>query len=134
MADVDQFFGIDIAFKDDFLANQTGDIDKITGLQNVKDSLVRRTITEPGTMIHRPEYGVGLKRFVNALNSLDNRRELANRIKYQWERDERVDEVISVSVDSEDDNPERVTIAVRVRLIGYGEAQVNVIGFNERVD
>lgn len=133
MATVDELYGIDIAFKSDFLAASNGDLQVIKAQENVKEALIRRTITEPGTLVHRPEYGVGLKRFVNALNSLDNKRELANRIKVQWEQDERVEEVISVSIQAEDDVPEKLVISVRAELVGLGETELRVIGFNERV-
>lgn len=133
MTRIDEFYGIDIAFKEDFLASASGDLQKITGVQNVKDSLVRRTITEPGTLVHRPDYGVGLKKFVNALNSIDNKRELANRIKTQWEQEERVEEVLAVSIQAEDDTPEQIVISVRANLNGFGETEVRVISFQERV-
>lgn len=133
MALIDEFYGVDIAFKSDFLAAANGDLQRISGQENVKESLIRRTITEPGTLVHRPDYGVGLKRFVNALSSLDNRRELANRIKVQWEQEERVLEVTGVRFEFDDNDPERLEIAVTADLQGLGETELRVIPFQERV-
>ena len=105
----------------------------ISGEANVTDRLMRRTITEPGTLVHRPGFGVGLKRFLNSLNSLDNQRELANRIKVQWEQDESVEEVIGVKVQKEDENPEQIIISVRANLVGVGETTLRIIPTNTRV-
>lgn len=133
MATAEELFGIDIVFNSDFEQSSSGDLQTIFGEQNVKARLTRRTITQPGTLVHRPGFGVGLKRFLNSLNSLDNQRELANRIKVQWEQDESVDEVIGVKVEKTDDNPERLTISVRANLVGVGETTLRIIPGNTRV-
>lgn len=133
MATAEELFGIDIVFTNDFEVSASGDLQTIFGQQNVTARLIRRTITEPGTLVHRPTFGVGLKRFLNGLNSLDNQRELANRIKVQWEQDESVNEVLGVSVVVEDDKPELSIISVRAFLVGVGETTLRIIPTNSRV-
>lgn len=121
----------DIAFKSDFVLTASGDLDTIEGLENVKEALMRRLITSPGTVVHRPEYGVGIKDFQNSLNSLEKRRRLAARIAEQFVLDERVESVTGVSVNSDDNNPGMVSITVRVKLVGYDEQQMTFVPFGE---
>lgn len=111
----------DIAFKGDLVATASGDLDTIAGRQNVHDALLRRLVTAPGSLIHRPDYGVGINRYQNSLGGLETRRRLAALIKDQFERDDRVDEVVAVSFSADDQEPEKTEIKVRVKLVGLGE-------------
>jgi len=119
--------------KDYVIRDGTGDLDTIEGLDNMKQALLRRLITEKGAIIHRPDYGVGLKQFQNAPNRLDDRRQLALRINEQFLEDDRVQEVLGVQVNSEDLTPDQVTIVVRVLVVGYGEIEIqkNLLDFSE---
>jgi phage baseplate assembly protein W len=121
MASITEFYGKDIAFKGDLVLTASGDLDTIDGLENVKDALLRRLVTTPGSLIHRPTYGVGLKDFLNGINSRTMRERLANRIQEQFEQDPRVEKVLGLSVTSDDFSPELVKINVRVKLVGYEE-------------
>ncbi len=80
MSQLNEFLKTDIAHKGDFVETPSGDLDVISGLDNVKEALFRRLITTPGSIIHRPGYGVGLKNWQNALNTLENQRKLAVKI------------------------------------------------------
>jgi len=131
MSQLDEFLKRDIAFKGDFVQTPTGDLDVIAGLDNVKESLFRRLVTTPGSLIHRPEYGVGLKKFQGAANSLDNQRTLASLIKQQFEEDPRVEEVTGVSVFVDDNKPDTIEIICRVSIVGYGETGFNFLAFGD---
>jgi phage baseplate assembly protein W len=132
MASVDDFYGKDLAFKTDFVLTATGDIDTLTGLDNLKDALYRRLLTHPGSLVHRPDYGVGIKYFQNAVNSLSKKRDLAIKIKEQFERDPRVKEVKGVSVNSKSDlEPDTVIVSVSVESVGYGELKASFILFGD---
>ncbi len=133
MATAEEIYGLDLAFSNDYQVSASGDMQTISGQNNIREALIRRTVTQPGSLIHRPDYGVGIKDFLNALNSLDNQRELANRIKVQWEQDPRVVEVIGVRLLIEDDTPEKIEIGVRVNLVGLGEVSLRLIPLQERV-
>jgi hypothetical protein len=121
----------DVAFKDDLVATAAGDLDTAEGLTNVKEALFRRLITSPGGIIHRPDYGVGIKKYLGAINSLDVRRRLALEIQEQFLQDERVEEITGISFDSDDDYTGMVTITVRVKLVGYDEQSLTFVPFNE---
>jgi len=133
MATAEELFGVDIFFGSDFAVAANGDLQTLTGDNNIRSRLTRRTITEPGTLVHRPDFGVGLKRFLNSLNSLDNQRELANRIKVQWEQDVSVIEVLGIKIEVEDLKPDEITISVRANLVGVGEDLVTIVPTNKRV-
>ena len=68
------------------------------GVVNLKQALFNRLITVQGSLVHRPTYGVGVKRWQNDIGSLARQRELANTIKEQFEQDERVEELRSVRI------------------------------------
>lgn len=125
MALIDEILLKDIALIKDMQRAPDGDLQSITGLRNIRQALFRRLLVTPGTLVHRPDYGVGIKNFLNAPNSLDQQRKLALRVKEQFERDPRVDEVVSLSFDVDDIDPSKFTINVRVRVRGYDEAALS---------
>lgn len=134
MADINEALLTDIEHKKDYVIRVgTGDLNTIFGLANMKEALLRRLVTEKGAIIHRPGYGVGLKRFQNGPNRIDDRRKLAIEIREQYLLDSRVEEVRGVQVNSEDLTPQKVQIVVRVLVIGFGEVEIvkNLLNFAE---
>lgn len=121
MALLDEFYLKDLAHTGDLLASPSGDLQAVNGVANMRQALFRRLLTVPGSLVHRPNYGVGIKNFTNAPNSFDNQRKIANRIKEQFEQDFRVAEVVGVEISNPPTFPERLTIRTRVRLEGVDE-------------
>lgn len=104
-----------------FEVNATGDIDRISGVANLKKAIERRIITTPGSLVHRPGFGVGLKNFQNSPTSLSKKRKLATLIKEQCEQDSRVEKVLGVSISEDSTNTAMTLIVVRVEAVGLGE-------------
>lgn len=127
----EQTFLKDIAFNKDLLVTPSGDLDTITGLANLKEALFRRLVTTPGAIFHRPTYGVGIQRFQNAIGYLETKREIALLIQEQFEADPRVEKVTGVTINSDDESPERTEILVRVKPIGRDEATLDFVPFGE---
>ena len=99
MANITETFGRDIRHKSDFVKkDNVGDLQTIEGLENYKEALLRRWITTPGSLVHRPDYGAGLMRFKGALSSIPNQRKIASAINEQAMRDPRTEKVLGVSV------------------------------------
>jgi hypothetical protein len=122
----------DIAFSGDLQRSATGDFDLVSGLNNLKQALFRRLITVPGTLIHRPLYGVGVPLFQGRINSFAVQRELTLRIVENFKRDTRVANVTGVSFDIPE-NPAMLKIIVRVQAVGYDEAVMDFTPFAEGV-
>jgi hypothetical protein len=133
MATIEETLGTDLAHISDLKKSATGDLDKLSGLANVEAALFHRLITEPGTLIHRPNYGVGIKQYQNGPNTLSSQRQLALRIQEQFIQDDRVEAVLGVSVKSEDTSPHKVILTVRVKIVGYGEAALQFTPFGEGI-
>jgi phage baseplate assembly protein W len=121
----------DLAFKGDYVKTATGDIDTIQGIANVTQALYNRLITVQGSLIHRPNYGVGIKTFQNSISSIDTQRQLATKINDQFSRDPRVEKVTSVSINYKDKTPELVEISIKVRLVGYGDQTLSFLPFED---
>jgi phage baseplate assembly protein W len=127
MSTLNEFYGTDVAFKSDLVRTATGDVDTISGLENVKNAIFRRIMTSKGSIIHRPNYGVGLKNYQNALASLAVQRKIAGEIKEQLEQDPRIEKVSSVGIKVSSTNPGLFEINLNVKLVGYGEKQMKFV-------
>ena len=131
MSQLDEFLKRDIAFKSDLVETPSGDLDVISGLDNLKEALFRRLITTPGSVIHRPEYGCNLKAYQGSLNNLENQRRLALTVKQQFELDERVEQVTGVSFNVDDNKPDMIQVNVKVKVRGYGETSFGFVAFGD---
>jgi hypothetical protein len=131
VANLDEFYLVDLAHNKDLLRAPDGDLQTVMGLANLKQALFHRLITSPGSLIHRPDYGVGIKDYQNSLNTLDTQRKIANVIDEQFRKDFRVQEVTGVRVTSEDATPETVRITVKIKPAGLQEVSMEFVPFGE---
>jgi phage baseplate assembly protein W len=122
----DDIYLRDLAFSNDFVLSPKGDLDTRTGLDNLRDAIYRRIVTVPGSIVHRPDYGVGLPLYVGSLNSLGRQQKLAAIIKEQLERDDRVEEFLSLRVEQSSSVEGMVKITVRVKPVGYTEQAITI--------
>jgi phage baseplate assembly protein W len=120
MSIADQLLLNDIEHLSDMTTINNG-FKTVSGLANLKLALLHRLVTRPGSLAHRPDYGVGISDFQNAVNTLDNQRLIATRIAENFRRDPRVQSVESVSIIPNAD-PSMVKIHVKVIAIGRQEA------------
>ena len=113
-----ELFGVDVKHKRDLVAKLDGDIDIISGKDNAIEAIFRRVFTTKGSIIHRPDYGVGLPNFQNIENRIDQRLKITEDIRVQMGRDDRVQEVKEVSFIDDVDNPAQFKIRIRANLVG----------------
>jgi hypothetical protein len=113
-----------------FFADSSGDIGYLNGLQNLQRALFRRLVTVPGTLVHKPQYGIGVGLFQNAPNSFSIQQKLAALITDQFPQDPRVQSVSSVSITSEDGTPEMTKIVVTLVPVGYTEQPMTFMPFS----
>ena len=111
----------DLAHVGDLVRTSGGDIGTINGLANLKNALFHRLMTVPGTLVHRPNYGIGITQYQGAPSSYAIQAALAAKITEQFELDPRVASVTGVRIASDDDNPSQFVVAVRVVAKGYTE-------------
>lgn len=104
MSQIDKFYKIDLLHNGDFNAAPNGDFAIVKGVENLKQALFHRLITVPESIVHRPNYGVGVKLWQNDIASFSRQTELASRIKEQFELEERVDELVSVRIKNIQEN------------------------------
>jgi phage baseplate assembly protein W len=131
MADITETYGTDIRHYKDFVRTNTGNLETISGLDNIKEAIFRRIMTTKGTIIHRPNYGCSLGNYQNAPASLANKRKIALEIQDQLIQDPRIKEVLGVSFDTTNKEPDKFILKVRIDLIGYGETEINFKPFGE---
>ena len=131
MARIQDILKKDLGFKVDASdkPSKRGDYPSFQNLENVREALMRRLITQPGSLAHRPLYGVGIRSYVNRINNISTQRELAELIKEQFERDSRVESVLGFNFEQDKNNASLIKINVKIKLVGIDE-----LGFIFEVD
>ncbi len=99
-----KLFGTDIwydvqADQPDTVVTPAGDWLAVDGHEALRQSLLRRTITNPGELATIPGFGVGARLYIKARNTPAMRDELEQRIRSQYLADPRVEAVGTVSIE-----------------------------------
>lgn len=129
---IDNSFLQDLEHSGDFGPTETGDIKRISGKNNLRQAILHRLITVPGTIIHRPDFGVGIKLFQGVLNTLEKQRELALKIRQQLEEDDRIESVDSVQFTQSDDYRQGTFIVnVKITAAAIGELEESINPFDK---
>lgn len=129
MANITEVLKTDIMHRMDYVRTSTGDRQLISGLDNYKQWLFNCLITEPGSLVHRPNFGVGIKRYQGGPLTLAKQREIAVRIQEQYEKDPRTDKVTGISISTDPKIPSLTYIVVRVKPVGYDEIEMKFTPF-----
>lgn len=130
---ITEAFKTDIANSNGMARTPAGDLQNISGLANYKLAIYHRLITVPGSLVHKPGYGVGIKQYQNGVSSFSLQQQLAKKIKDQVLLDPRTASVQGVSVIPDDSNPQMTRIVLNVTPVGYTEQQMIFQPFNEGV-
>jgi len=129
MAEVDDFYLQDLHHSGDFVAAPNGDLEIIKGRENLRQQLLHRLITVPGSIVHRPEYGVGVQRWQNGVGNIASQQDLAMTIKRQFEQDFRVVKVKSITINKQDGG--QFTVAYSIEALGLGAVVEQIDPFGE---
>jgi phage baseplate assembly protein W len=116
----------DLRFGEDFSITPQGDFALIEGVDNVKQALLHRLLTTKGTLVHRPEYGVGIKNYLGAPLDFETQRQLAVQMQAQFLNDLRVAGVNTIQIEQDENNLFSVTIWANVEIEGEGEASLEI--------
>jgi len=122
-------FKKDIAHVGDLVKVPPGGLGTISGVANLKEALFHRLMTVPGTLVHRPTYGVGMPLFQNRLSSFAVQQRLSSLIQEQYKQDPRIEDVKSISIQAEDDTPQQTVISIVVQPVGYSEVTLKFTPF-----
>ena len=71
----------------------TGDLQSVTGYANLSAWIEGCAVTNPGELVHRPDFGGGLMAAVETANTLTGRSRLANRMRPALLKDGRFREI-----------------------------------------
>ena len=107
----------------------SGDMPTISGLDNLKERLIRRYITRRGSFAFRPEYGASLPDYQNEVSSIDTQKKMFNAIREQSLLDPGVKEVKEIAFSIDEDNPAATRILVKIKPVGYDDFSFTVSPF-----
>jgi len=123
LSNINDSFLVDLSHNGDFSNNEKGDIKTISGRDNLTQAIMNRLITTQGSIIHRPEYGVGLKLYQGVISSIDKQRELSLKIKEQLLQDTRIESIDSVKFSQVSDY-QAGTFIVTLKITASGVGQI----------
>lgn len=112
--------GTDIYQEADFRIGSNGDLCTASGIDGLKYRIDRMLLTSPGEIFHRPEWGVGIIRFLNRPNNANTIAQLRNAIIRNVSKDPDVERVVRVGIKREEHG-----VIVSVELIAKGGVPVS---------
>jgi phage baseplate assembly protein W len=101
----------------------------VAGADAVEQSIRAILLTEPGERIARPDFGVGLRRFLFAPNSLELRTRIRAAVTEALSRDEARIRVDGVAVNTDPREATVLRIAIRYEIRGEPGARNLVFPF-----
>mgnify|MGYP001768911691 FL=1 len=101
----------------------------ISGAGAVEQSIRTILLTEPGERIARPNFGVGLRRYLFAPNSLELRTQIRAAVTDALARAEARIRVESVAVNTDPREPTVLSIAIRYQILDEPGVQNLVFPF-----
>jgi phage baseplate assembly protein W len=112
-------FGKDLMFTTNLHLGANGDYLTQDENEALRQAIYRRLMTAPGEFATRPEYGVGVRLYVKKRSGKANLDELRQRIEDQLAKEDRIDRVIEVKVQTATfANSTGVKIYVKVQALG----------------
>lgn len=116
----------DLKFDNDFESTLTGDLGQIDGRDNLRQAIFHRMITRPGSIPHRPDYGIGILDFQNAAGSLQTQQDIMLRMQDQFLQDERIEALEALKFEQSETNPSQFTITLTVRPAGLERQEIEL--------
>jgi phage baseplate assembly protein W len=122
-AQVGKFFGGDIWFDvsqpdqtghANYVITPAGDVAMVSEHEALRQSLIRRYLTNPGDWKTAPNYGAGCRQYVKGKNTAAERAELESRVRAQSLRDPRVLTVDLATVTPLEDGSPGIRLSVKI--------------------
>ena len=121
-------YGVDILMTDDLVVGPNGDLMLARGKAVVRQDVLHRLITSPGELLGHPDFGAGLRRYLQDEDAVDLAVQAAQE---QIENDPRVD-VDSVKVVAKSDIESMRIVATFELLEEPGEENLVLVWDKER--
>lgn len=118
--------GVDILFDGDLHTDLHGDYQEVQSMDNLRLSILRRLMTNPGEYMYRPNYGCGLKQQVKKPMTQSNINYLKNLIRENLQEEDRIDTVDEISIEpiypnnNPILNPQSNAMKVTVKVTAFG--------------
>lgn len=109
-------FTTDIYQENDRRVSPYGDLETVTGIDGLLLRIDRMLATSPGEILHRPEFGIGIHRFLNQSNTADNVAKLVNEIRRNLASDPDIERVLKVTAQRSEDE---VRVDVFIKPVGF---------------
>jgi len=94
--------GRDIYQESDFRVSSRGDLATVSGVQSLIYRIDRMLVTNPGEIFYRPDWGVGIVRYLNQPNNANTAAKLRNAIIRHVSKDPDVEKVVRVGIKREE--------------------------------
>jgi len=91
--------GVDIAALDEEILFSGTDLVTVTAIDNLKQALYHRLIADKGELVHHPEYGSEIYKYVGKPMTPGNISDIQNEVAQCVLQDPRVEGVLSVEVE-----------------------------------
>jgi len=123
MSKIQDSYKRDFLHNEDYQPTSSGDYVTISGIENVKQRLYHRLITQKGEIVHRPDFGVGIYKYKNAVPTLSTQTEIALDIKKQFMDDIDIEDVEKVSIRFDNGI---FYISTKILIKGYGSTDLDL--------
>lgn len=117
----EDLFGIDIRLVRGEFVVENGDMQPISGIDNLNQALRHLLVTEPGELLFHPRYGCGVRRFLGASNLQANAIVAGSLVKRAVLDDARIATVRSATVDVSGD-----ALRIEVTAVAIHDVPVTV--------
>jgi phage baseplate assembly protein W len=108
----ERILGRDIYLSTDLAPDGRGGVATVAGLANLRQAIERLLLSSPGDIYHRPDYGVGLRDFLNKPVTDMVGKKIKARVREVLSLEPRIALVQSVSVAVTGDNALVVSVVV----------------------
>lgn len=123
----ESILGRDIFQENDIRVTPSGDLETVAGLDAYLQRIDRMLVTNPGEIFHRPEFGIGIYRFLNQPNTSDNVAKLYNAIRSNISNDSQTERVDAINIERSEDQ-----VIVNIQVIAKGGVPVGAeFGFRK---
>jgi len=129
MAADPRIYGTDLYLEDgDLISGYSGDMQTISSLENLAQSIKYALMTEQGSLYYDPDYGINLSSIIGTKNTALQRSRLRTEISRVLNAEPRIEKIEQLDVTQSTTNPTEINIYARVKPIeSTATVEINLI-------